>query len=552
MRCGLCGRIAWRLLGMGLMLACRFAPPPATPTIVRSPPVASPTPALVRTPPPAVMPTPSPTVFALPTVTPTPEPLAPEDVHFYPDPLYAGDWVSVDVLPRLAGAVTDPMTLTLTLPDGTPVEAAVASQGLDGRRRARFVWVWQAPAEAGMRAMTLTLRTTAGVVATLPLTVTLRDPGALLPPEPWARWAVTETEGVRLHYLTHSAAARDLPSLMAMARDAYAAISAQLGPSEERVELYVLSRVIGQGGYASSQWVAVSYVDRMYAPIALETALRHELVHRLDDAIGCDAAPALLREGLAVYGAGGHYRPESLPRRAAAAIALGRDVPLATLARDFYTHQHEVGYLEAGAMMAYVVERHGWAGVETLCRAAVASEASDAMARVAAGVRALGYAGLADFEMAWRASLPPPGDETEVLAVELRLMEAMRAYQQTYDPGAYFLEGLFFDPAAGEVRGIVADFVRHPRTAENITLELLLARAQEALASSRPAEAQQYVEATEAVLRGGFDADPLASTVLAMVRQALATGREPYRLMGGGAEGFWFYALDRAHWPRRR
>ncbi len=527
------------------MLACRLAPPPATPTVARLSPTVSPTLAPLRTPPPPATPTPS------PTVTPTPGPLAPEDVHFYPDPLYAGDWVSVDVQPRLADEVTDPLTLTLTLPDGTPVEAAVASQGLDGRRRARFIWAWQAPTEAGVQALTLTLRAAAGVVATLPLTVTLRDPGTLLPPEPWARWAVTETEGVRLHYLTHSAAARDLPSLVAMAQEAYAAISAQLGPSDGAVELYILSRVIGQGGYASSQWVAISYVDRMYAPIALETALRHELVHRLDGAIGCDAAPALLREGLAVYGAGGHYRQESLPRRAAAAIALGRDVPLATLARDFYTHQHEIGYLEAGAVMAYVVERHGRAGVGKLCRAAVAAEASDAMARVAAGVRALGYAGLADFEAAWRASLPPPGDETEALAVELRLMEAMRAYQRAYDPGAYFMEGIFFDPAAGEARGIVADFVRRPRTAENVTLELLLARAQEALASSRPAEAQRYVEATEAALRGGFAADPLAATVSAMVRQALAAGREPYRLMGGAEGKFWFYALDRAHWPRQ-
>ena len=376
---------------------------------------------------------------------------------------------------------------------------------------------------------------------------------ALVPPEPGARWAFIETTGFRLHYLTGTAAERDLPAIIAEAEAAYADVVTYFALGEALVDIYLLDRVIGQGGYASSDWVAISYTDRQYTPVQLGMVLRHELVHRLDGALGCDDGPSLLREGLAVYVAGGHYAVESVPYKAAAIRASRYFIPLARLADDFYIHQHEVSYIEAGAVISYIVDAYGWAGLESLCRAAARGEDGQSDRQLLeAGLQALNEADLQAFSARWGAwldlQLATSADENR-LAVELRLMDTLRAYQVAYDLGAHFLEGILFSPKEGADQKITADFVRRPRSADAVSLEVLLLMAQEALKREDIATVTSLLDAVEGVLAGGFPDVGLAADVRAIVVASLAAGYEPYRLVVRGDGRFEVHALSYAAWP---
>jgi len=538
-------------------------------------------------------PAPTFTVTPQPTPSPTPEPdpqLRAEDVQLLPWPLFEGDRLTVDVDPLLPSSVTwlndaEP-AVVLALPDGETFSAPVALMGLDRVAQARFHWITELPTDLTTAAtislpITLTLELPDDVPDadpannTLAISVPILSREAVPPPEPTTRWAVTDTAGFTMHYLTGSAAERDLEAILATADDAYLEVTARLGESDDPVEIYLLDRVVGQGGYASSEWVAVSYPDRRYAPVSLSTVLRHELTHRLDDAIDCDGAPALLREGLAVYLAGGHYRQEPLREKAAAVLLTTTYVPLATLAEDFYIHQHEASYLEAGAVVSYLVESYGWSSLERMCRTAsdatgddmvrweaalavldpldarIAPDAADAPA--SADTVASGEATGA-FEEVWQTWLRAPGvrpqDRTSV-ELELQLMELMRTYQSIYDPVAHFLEGVLFSPAEGERMGIVADFVRRPRTPEAIAIELVLAVAQEAV-EQRDTQllAMLNAELSAALAEGPRDSE-LISDVLVITERAQSSGWEPYRLLLEGEGRFRVYVLSHQVWPQQ-
>ncbi len=510
---------------------------------------------------PTLSPIPSPTAEATPTPKPPAGPgLDSAWVYLFPRPLYEGDHVSASVTPRLPRDVKEPFTVTLTLPSGKVLSETVSHRGLDERPRARFYWVWTAPEDEERATLTFSLVLPPAVSdpyladneLTVPVTLLPRE--ALDAPEVGARWAVSETVGFRLHYLTGTAAERDLDQLLKMAAEAYADVETRFDVPEEPLDIYLMDRVVGQGGYASSGWVAISYADRQYAPVGLPLLFRHELTHRLDEAIGCRNVPTLIREGLAVYVSGGHYRPESLPYKSAALLQLdGRYIPLDELVENFYSHQHEIGYLEAGAVIHYLVEAHGWESLETLCRAAAEADASS-RDELEAGLEALGYEGLDAFEGAWQhwlRDLDPDPREAALLEAELALLDAMREYQAAYDPGAHFMLGILFSPERGVEEGFVADFVRRPRDPEAVTLELLLAMGQEAL-NARDLEAvQATVDAVETTLAEGIAASPLASDLYAIAEATLARGYEPVRIQRRDG-GYRVVAIELAAWPEQR
>jgi len=371
------------------------------------------------------------------------------------------------------------------------------------------------------------------------------------------------TEGIRLHYLTGSAAERDLATLLPLAQGAYAEVAARFEVATTTVlDVYMLDRILGQGGYATSDWVAVSYTDRVYAPSELTLLLRHELTHRLDSAWGCDQLPSMIREGLAVLVAGGHYWPESLPRNAAALLQMGPYVPLQQLLDDFYLQQHEIGYLEAGALLAYIVEERGWEGMRQLCEAGAAASGEGTL-RLASALAALDQPPLPELErdwLRWLQALHVTAEEGRVLQDGWLLMDTVRAYQSRYDPSAYFLTGILFDPAWGAERGITADFVRRPREARAIALELLLQMAQESLRADAPAEAERLAAAVQAALEPTASPPPEVTEMEALVAAVLSRGYEPYRVVwvddgakvGQRAPGCVVYALDRADWPMKR
>ncbi len=536
-----------------LTMACRV-------TLPRPPAIATPLPLPLATDtpaPPSPTPTPTLTPTPAPTATPLPQPpaLLADDVLLFPAPPCPGDWLSADVTPLLPPGDA-PYTVTLALPSGEVTTARVVPHHFDDTLRARFYWTGPLPESAA--AITFTLEVPPHVadpnaednVAVIPLAACGPHP---LPPEPQATWATTETAGFRLHYLTESAAERDLAELLAKAQSAYRAVTAKIGATDDPLDIYFLSRVIGQGGYAAGDWVAISYLDRNYAPGNIEMVLRHELVHWVDDAIGCKGAPSIVREGLAVMGAGGHYWPVPPEQQAAALLGTEAWIPLAVLAVDFYTHQHEIGYAEAGALLAYAREAHGWDGIAAFCRA-TSAEPDGPVAQMAAGAPALGYADLDALEVAWMAWLAAFDVSPEMraqLAADVRLMDTMRAYQLRFDPTAHFLRAILFNPRAGAERGVVADFVRRPRTLDAVALEVLLVKAQDAAARRDAAAVDALLDVIEATLADGFPAQGLAADARGITAAALARGYEPYRMEALAEGGYRVHAVSLDAWPQR-
>ena len=528
-------------------------------------------------------PRPVPTFTSTPSPTSTPEvsadpQLGPDSIRLFPWPLAAGDRLSVDVDPlHLDPAAVETggqATVTVALDHGLIYTAEVAPAGLVGQPQARFIWLEGVPVDAAALTLTVTLHLSSQVDDPQPennrvtLSVPLQVTSTLASPEPLTTWVVTETQGFRLHYLTGSAAERDIDAIVLEARAAYADVTRLLDGAASSVEIYLLDRVVGQGGYASSEWVAVSYADRRYAPTLLGSVLRHELVHRLDTDLGCDGAPSMIREGLAVYVSGGHYRPGGIRAKAAALLATPRYLSPATLVAGFYGHQHEVAYLEAGAIVAYLVDRLGWERLPEFCSGAATDKAvgsgaealTDAerdRARWEAGLQAVGFTDTAGFEASWQAWLVEGAGAAaasalvEDLDLEFRLMDAMRAYQATYDPAAHFLDGILFSPAEAERLGVVADFVRKPRTVEAIALELVLAMAQEATVEGDAALLALLVDDLESVLEGRAPAAGFVDDAMRITAAVLAQGWEPYHLMPLSSGAYTVLVLDTKAWPRQ-
>lgn len=497
--------------------------------------------------PPAVV-TPAPAAAAQPATlplastpsAPTPTPSVEAGaILVHPGPqLYSGDLVSLAVAgpPEWLGAVA---TIFLDGPEGRPLASGpIVAFGLGGRAQATFWWAWDTAGLAGAQSLTAVVAHSVGgaPLATLTQTVELRPAGERPEPEPRADWAQSESACCIFHYLTGTAAARDIAQIEAEADRAFArtADKLEVAPAGKAV-FTLLSRLIGQGGFTNSE-IYLTYTDRNPAGLDLPTALAHEAVHLLDREI-TTARPAFLAEGLAVYLAGGHYRPEDLDRSAAALLSLGRYLPLPALARDFYPAQHEIGYLEAGAFVKYLVDRFGWERFRGLYASFEAGEDESAM--LSDGLRSAYGLPLEALEADWLSGLrarPPDPEAARLLQLKLNLYEAVRGYQQQDDPDAYFLTAWLPDGPTARRLGASADFVRSPRAAENIALEVMLTEAEAALAQGRAGPAQALIESVEAVLAaGGQFADPLAARYLRSVAELAARGYEAQRIDLDGA-----------------
>ena len=226
-------------------------------------------------------------------------------------------------------------------------------------------------------------------------TVSLLPGGQLPAAEAQAAWATEESDCCLVHYLTHSAAERDLPELLAMIDEQAAKVSQQMGVQlKEPVQVNLIPRLIGHGGF-SGQEITLSYLDSNYIDRDPAIIFHHEMVHFVDAHAGGDLKPSMLAEGLAVYLSGGHFKPEPLLPRMAALLppvpgceptldrrllpvssqaaqprlcGLDRYIPLEELLDHFYVAQHEIGYLEAGSLVAFMVDTWGWTAFSSFYR----------------------------------------------------------------------------------------------------------------------------------------------------------------------------------------
>lgn len=395
------------------------------------------------------------------------------EVLIHPDGnLYIGDQISVEVIALSdldmsgkqvqiqAGGIAD---------DG--VVAEFASHGIGARLQATFNWVWDTSSlEPGEHDLTFSIQPEG---PTWKERVFLEDGqvGAA------AHWETVYSECCEVHYISGTEFEQDLTNNLEVIQNRAEETVASMGLDfDQRIEITILPRVLGHGGFASSE-IYVSHLDENYAGNDLAQVLHHEMVHILDRRLGGELRPSLFVEGLAVYMSDGHFKKEPLLSRAAALLDLGWYLPLTELADSFYTSQHEIGYLEGGALVTFMIDRYGWEAFNDFYRdiqphpSDRQSSAIDKALQEHFGVTLQHLESL--FQTHLRGMQINPDMQAD-LVLTIEYYDAVRRYQQLLDRSAYFLTAWL--PAGEEMRerGIVADYVRRPENPQNLEIVELL------------------------------------------------------------------------------
>ena len=503
-----------------ITLACR-AVVPVTPTPIPLLPSATTTASATSYPHPTA--TPAPTKSSLDIPYP-----AAFEIRLHPDGgLYVGDRVSIEVIAPQKADLGAEYSVQVSTPDGEVLgEAAFAPFGIGGRQQATLEWIWDtAGVEAGAHDLSISILP--GDVSWTE-TVTLLAQDLLGYPESDAQWAVEESDCCLVYYFTDTAAERDIQALLESADEQAQHVTGQLGIDfTEPIEITLMSRTVGHGGFATGE-IYISYLDRNYAGSDFDLVLHHEMVHILDARLGGELRPAIFAEGLAVYLSGGHFKPEPLMPRAAALLDLidpksGSDwyLPLDILVDDFYNSQHEIGYLQAGALVEFMVETWGWEAFSSFYRdmhhphGGKHSTAIEEALAIHLGIT------LAELEIQFKEALWAQ-EVTQAYRDDVRLTvayyNAARRYQQAMDTSAYFLTAWLPNGPAMRQYGIVADLLRHPSSLEHITLEALLVSVDEYLQTGRYKEAGWAIGAVNRVLNAmeQDEAEPLLANPIAV------------------------------------
>jgi len=573
-----------------LLIACRAMSFPPQVTPYRSLAEPSPTHTLSPTPFPFV--TFSPTLVPRSTLAststavlsvnaPTLSPNTSFSVHFHPDgPLYMGDLVSLEVIspPNIDMEGRSVRVEFDAFQETKPAEAKFGRYGIGGRSQATLQWIWDTSGlKVGEHILTFSIQPGGPTWREM---VFLSPRGQVPPPEPYARWASTESDCCLVYYIKATSVERDLSSLLAVlnqqageAIQQMATDRAESSTLNQPVTVTFLPRVLGHGGFAS-QGISVSYLDRNYTGGDLTTILHHEIVHILDSRLGGEMRPTFLMEGLAVYLSDGHFKPEPLMPRAAALlpavagcvpwIPQGARIPsteetvgcgldhytnFSSLVDNFYFEQHEIGYLEAGALVEFMVETWGWRAFSDFYRDIHAhpdlpdgfqEKGGDQYQAMNAALATHFGINLEQLEQRFlhalsREKLTPA--HSEDVRLTMVFYDAVRRYQQLLDPSAYFLTAWLPDMEQMRQRGIVADYLRRPVKVENLALESMFVVANSNLLSGHYDLAAKALDAINDVLDAypnvgiqAFARSSLAADYLALVAAVLAEGFTPEKI----------------------
>lgn len=557
-----------------ILAACSI--PVYQPAPEYSTPVSSPTerirqftPTLVNTE--VVQDTLTPTLEPTSTPEPEPEPETPFEVKIHPDgPLYVGDWVSLEVIDDsgdvLAGRSID-------VRGGEAGALLVEGEGFSpfgvgGRTQATLMWAWDTTGlEAGSHQLHLSVQPD-GYEWTETITLNSRDEMPSI--ERDAHWVQAESDCCVVHYISGTAAERDVDELLRIVDEHVAQVGQQLGYElEQPLSFTFFPRVLGHGGFAQED-ISVAYLDRNYAGSNPEIVLHHEIVHALDARIGAELRPTIFSEGLAVYLSGGHFKQEPLLARAAAlleaqpgcaqadvwtsdlgqkACALDLYLPFNQLLDDFYFEQHEIGYLQAAALVEFIVETWGWEAFSAFYRdihlvkdAPRDSELEDGSHALAIDTALRDHFDISvgELEGMYLEALQAIWLTSEhVLDVRssVAFYETVRRYQNLLDPSAFFLTAWLPDNTHMRESGIVADYLRHPVDAENLALEVMLVTADDYLTVDEYQPAGEILTGVNAVLEAlendepqPFTASKLAQDYLQVVLSLQDAGYDPYKV----------------------
>ena len=398
----------------------------------------------------------------------TPDPFV---VQFHPEgKLFVGDLVSMEVIPinemNLEGKQVNIgfEGIDLAVTD-------FSNFGIDQREQATLWWVLDtSELKVGNHTLSFSM---------VPEGPTWDETIRLYPqkenPYLEAEWEIVNTDCCFLHYISGTDAARDIENLSLMvdkqADDVLDKLNTRL---DKPINITFIPKLIGQGGFASDG-IYVSYFDGNITGDVTAQVIHHEMVHILDDALGRGGKPTLLVEGLAVYLSNGHYKQENLLTRAASLLPLDAYIPLEDLLKDFYHQQHEISYLEAGALIEFMVNQYGW----------------DAFTKFFSIIDINGDPGMG-LEMAIIHEFDMDQDQLEQafinflktqesdesskndLEMTIDFYDAIRLFQQKLDPSTYFATAWLPDGSTMQERGIVADFIRSRSEWDVYLMEYLL------------------------------------------------------------------------------
>jgi len=496
-----------------LLTSCTVPPATIQPTLPPSlTPQLEPTFTILPTQPPSPEASPSPSTLtptdtALPGATSTPLSQG-FTVHFHPDDvLYVGDQVSLEVISPPGLDVKDAdLQVQVDSPDGPnlgPVK--FGTWGIAGRYQATLLWAWDTTGQnPGSHQLSFTVKPQ-GITWTEQ--VNLLPASDMPPDEANAHWASTQTQCCTVYYITGTATERDLPQLTttidSQALDVEEKMSADF---TQPITITILPRVLGNGGFTSTE-ISVSYLDRNYASNSWAMVVHHEMVHALDGQLGGDFRPTIFVEGLAVYLSGGHFQPEPLMPRAAALLPayLGEYIPLDKLADNFYASQHEIGYLEAGSLVEYMVNTHGWDAFSSFYRDIHNKQGESQSASIDTALQDHFSITFSKLEQDFLAALknePDTAQWVDNVRLTVGYYETMRRYQQLLDPSSYFATAWLLDNKIMRQRGIVADYLRHPHTPSSLALETLLITAGDQMVSRDYTSETHTLQVINSVLDG--------------------------------------------------
>lgn len=396
------------------------------------------------------------------------------NVIYHPDgALYVGDRVSMEVVPPPDLDIKE-LKVRLTVGEKMVGEKEFSPSGVGQREQATFWWVWDTrDLESGDQVLSYEI---------LPDGPSWQENIQLLPAEqrPYsqASWVTTTTDCCMLAYITGTAAERDIELLKVMVVDQADHASELLHTNvREPINITFMPRLLGHGGFVSNG-IYVTYMDGNIAGDTSNQVIHHEMVHSVDRSLGGKLLPAMLVEGLAVYLSGGHFKNEALLPRAAAVVDMESYIPLETLAENFYYQQHEIGYLEAGAFVEYVVGRFGWDAYQSFYRDI--DDTGSQAGSMDSGLKKHFDISLDQLELDFLGELRTLSMTESVrndLQITVEFYDSLRHYQKVLDPSAYFLTAWFPDGERMRQEGITADLLRTPDKIDNHFFEFLLRSA---------------------------------------------------------------------------
>lgn len=324
-----------------------------------------------------------------------------------------------------------------------------------------------------------------------------------------AEWSVSHSPCCTVQYLTGTDAQNDLMEITAVLEKRSALALAQFAeagvlsenPLTEPLPIVLIPVVIGHGGFATDEAV-LTYTHRNWTGIDFEILAHHEIVHVIDRLINTEGPrPSILVEGLAVYLSGGHYREGDPLQRAAALLALDLYLPFTEIVDDFYAAQHEIGYMQAAALVAYLDVLYGWETfIDFYINLLEGPSDSDIINAALEARFGISLVELEDGLIAYLYSLEPDLNVEADVRLTVETYGMIRRYQTLAIPSAHFRSAWWPHPRQMRLQGIVGDYAYREKAPLNVIVEQYFIEVHTALENADYARADAGLSQIDEIL----------------------------------------------------